>query len=188
MSQIDNLVEQLGKLTVIEAGELAKKLEKEWNLNYEEILQNAKPQSVETEAEEKLFKVILTGFGERKISVIKEVRQIREMGLIEAKNFVEGVPQELKGDTTTTGHVCVSTTTLDTPGQGDVRANSILIARKTDPTVPHPAPPSPPCPNHVANVNAGSGTVRVSGAFVARIGDSADAGAMTSGSSNVFSG
>ena len=52
MSQIDNLVEQLGKLTVIEAGELAKKLEKEWNLNYEEILQNAKPQSVETEAEE----------------------------------------------------------------------------------------------------------------------------------------
>jgi len=98
MSQIDKLVEDLGKLTVIEAGELAKKLEKEWNLNYEEILQNAKPQVAETEVEEKLFKVILTGFGERKIAVIKEVRQIREMGLIEAKNFVEGVPQELKGD------------------------------------------------------------------------------------------
>ena len=49
-------------------------------------------------------------------------------------------------------------------------------------------PPNPPCANHVANVNAGSGTVRVAGAFVARIGDSTDAGAMTSGSSNVFSG
>jgi len=63
-----------------------------------------------------------------------------------------------------------------------------LIARVGDPTVSHPFPPLPPCAPHVANVNAGSGTVRVAGAFVARIGDSADAGAMTSGSSNVFSG
>ena len=63
-----------------------------------------------------------------------------------------------------------------------------MIARVGDPTVSHPFPPNPPCAPHVANVNAGSGTVRVVGAFVARIGDSADAGAMTSGSSNVFSG
>ena len=90
-----------------------------------------------------------------------------------------------KGDSLSTGHICTSTTTLDTPGQSTVRANSILIARVGDPTVAHP---NPPCPNHVANVNAGSGTVRVAGAFVARIGDSADAGVMTSGSSNVFSG
>ena len=54
-----------------------------------------------------------------------------------------------KGDSLSTGHLCVGTTTLDTPGQSTVRANSILIAR---------------------------------------IGDSADAGAMTSGSSNVFAG
>ena len=54
-----------------------------------------------------------------------------------------------KGDSLSTGHGCVGTTTLDTPGQTTVRANSILIAR---------------------------------------IGDSADAGAMTSGSSNVFAG
>ena len=93
-----------------------------------------------------------------------------------------------KGDSLSTGHICTGTTTLDTPSQSTVRANSILIARVGDPTVAHPNPPSPPCPNHVANVNAGSGTVRVAGAFVARIGDSADAGAMTSGSSNVFSG
>ncbi len=93
-----------------------------------------------------------------------------------------------KGDSLSTGHICTSTTTLDTPTQSTVRANSILIARVGDPTVSHPFPPLPPCAPHVANVNAGSGTVRVAGAFVARIGDSADAGAMTSGSSNVFSG
>ena len=49
-----------------------------------------------------------------------------------------------KGDTLSTGHACVGTTTLDTPGQGTVYANSILIARIGDPTVPHPAPPNPP--------------------------------------------
>ena len=93
-----------------------------------------------------------------------------------------------KGDSLSTGHACTGTTTLDTPWQATVRANSILIARVGDPTVSHPFPPVPICVPHVANVNAGSSTVRVAGAFVARIGDSADAGAMTSGSSNVFSG
>ena len=93
-----------------------------------------------------------------------------------------------KGDSLSTGHICTSTTTLDTPGQGTVFANSILVARIGDPTVPHPNPPAPPCPDHVANVNVGSSTVRVHGLKVARIGDSADAGAMTSGSSNVFCG
>ena len=93
-----------------------------------------------------------------------------------------------KGDTLSTGHICTSTTTLDTPGQSTVKANGILIARISDPTVSHPNPPNPPCPNHVAFVNAGSSTVRVAGKFIARIGDSADSGQMTSGSSNVFAG
>ena len=93
-----------------------------------------------------------------------------------------------KGDSLSTGHICTGTTTLDTPGQFTVRANGILIARVSDPTVSHPFPPNPPCAPHVANVNSGSTTVRVAGLAVARIGDSADSGAMTSGSSNVFSG
>ena len=93
-----------------------------------------------------------------------------------------------KGDSLTTGHVCTSVTTLDTPGQSTVRANGILIARVGDPTVSHPFPPAPPCAPHVANVNAGSSTVRVAGKFIARIGDSTDSGAMTSGSSNIFAG
>ena len=91
-----------------------------------------------------------------------------------------------KGDSLSTGHICASTTTLDTPGQGTCFANSILIASVSDPTVPHPNPPAPPCPDHVANVNAGSPNVYVEGLAVARIGDSTDAGAMTSGSGNVF--
>jgi uncharacterized Zn-binding protein involved in type VI secretion len=71
-----------------------------------------------------------------------------------------------KGDSLSTGHACTGTTTLDTPGQSTVRANSILIARVGDPTVSHPFPPVPACGPHVANVNVGSGTVRVSGASV----------------------
>ncbi len=92
-----------------------------------------------------------------------------------------------KGDSLSTGHICASTTTLDTPGQGTCFANSILIARVSDPTVSHPFPPAPPCAPHVANVNAGSPNVFVEGLAVARIGDSTDAGAMTTGSGNVFS-
>ncbi len=91
-----------------------------------------------------------------------------------------------KGDSLSTGHICTSTTTLDTPTQSTVFANSILIARVSDPTVSHPFPPLPPCAPHVANVNAGSPNVFVEGLAVARIGDSADSGNMTSGSGNVF--
>ena len=72
--------------------------------------------------------------------------------------------------------ICVVVTTLDTPGQSTVFANNILVARIGDPTVSHPNPPVPLCPNHVANVNAGSPNVFVVGIKVGRIGDSADAG------------
>ena len=93
-----------------------------------------------------------------------------------------------KDDSLTTGHICSSTTTLATPGQSNVFVNGRLMARKTDSTVPHPFPPSPPCANHTAVVNVGSSTVFCNGQPVARVGDSADAGAMTSGSSNVNAG
>ena len=70
MSQVDTLVEQLGKLTVLEAADLAKKLEKAWNLDYEKILQVTKPQVVEEVKEDTLLKVIFTGYGVYKIAVI----------------------------------------------------------------------------------------------------------------------
>jgi len=93
-----------------------------------------------------------------------------------------------KDDPLTTGHICASTTILDTPLQGTCRANSILIARKTDPTVSHPFPPAPPCAPHVAFVNVGSKTVFVEGKAIARVGDSTDAGELTAGSPNVNAG
>ena len=93
-----------------------------------------------------------------------------------------------EGDELSTGHICTATTILDTPQQSTVRANSILIARVTDPTIAHPAPPMPPYPDHVKFVNVGSSTVRVHSLSVARIGDSTDAGQMTKGSPNVFAG
>ena len=97
MSNIDNLVEQLGKLTVVEAGELAKKLEKTWGLDLN-ALTNTPAVAVE-EKEESLFKVTLTGFEDsKKISVIKAVRAFKDMGLLEAKNFVEGVPSVIAED------------------------------------------------------------------------------------------
>ena len=93
-----------------------------------------------------------------------------------------------KGDSLSTGHICSSTTTLDTPAQSSVFNDNKLMARKTDKTVPHPFPPNPPCANHTAQVNVGSESIFVEGLPLARVTDSADAGEMTSGSSNVFSG
>jgi len=93
-----------------------------------------------------------------------------------------------KGDSLTTGHIRDSTTTLTTPAQSTVYINGILAARKTDSTVAHGFPPEPPCNPHVASVNAGSSTVFIVGKEAARIGDSADFGAMTSGSSDVYIG
>ena len=93
-----------------------------------------------------------------------------------------------KGDSLSTGHAWIGTTTLNTPGQSTVFANTILIARITDPTVSHSNPPVPACPAHVANVNVGSATVFAVGLAMARIGDSTDSGAMTSGSGNVSAG
>ena len=93
-----------------------------------------------------------------------------------------------KGDSLSTGHLCVSTTTLATPGQGTVFANKILIARITDSTVAHPFPPVPTCANHTSTVKTGSSTVNIAGRKCAREGDAADAGALTSGSNNVNAG
>lgn len=91
-----------------------------------------------------------------------------------------------EGDSLTTGHGCVSTTVLDTPDQNTVFANGILVARIDDPTVSHPFPPT--CSNHVSTVKQGSFTVFAAGKKIARVGDKADAGKITSGSPNVFAG
>lgn len=93
------------------------------------------------------------------------------------------------GDSLSTGHACVGTTTIASSNtNGTVKVNGIAVIVVGAPTVSHPAPPNPPCPPHVRFLNAGSSTVSINGIAVGRIGDSADAGAMTSGSGNVFAG
>ena len=99
MTKIDNLIEELGKLTVVEAGELSKRLEKEWGLNLEAFM-GATAQAQEPAKEESvLVDVILTGYpADKKISVLKKVREFIDMGLLEAKNFVEALPKPVKED------------------------------------------------------------------------------------------
>ena len=90
------------------------------------------------------------------------------------------------GDSLSTGHICAGTTSLGGAAQSTVTVNGILAAVVGAPTVAHPFPPLPPCAPHVANLNAGSPNVTINGIPLGRIGDSADAGAMTSGSGNVI--
>ena len=98
MTNIDNLVEELGKLTVIEALDLSKKLEKAWGLDLNKIMQTPAP-AVAIEEETSLVKVILTGFAPgKKIPIIKAIRPILNLGLLEAKTFSEDLPQAVKED------------------------------------------------------------------------------------------
>ena len=102
MADIAKLVEELSKLTVMEAAELAKALEEEWGVSAAAAVAVAAPAAGggaggEAAAEEKTeFDVILTGDGGKKIQVIKEVRAITGLGLTEAKTLVESAPKAVK--------------------------------------------------------------------------------------------
>lgn len=98
MADIAKLVEELSKLTVLEAAELAKALEEEWGVSAAAAVAVAAAPAAAAEAvEEKTeFDVILTGDGGKKIQVIKEVRAITGLGLTEAKTLVESAPKALK--------------------------------------------------------------------------------------------
>ncbi|MEM7172931.1 MAG: 50S ribosomal protein L7/L12 [Pseudomonadota bacterium] len=101
MADLDKLVEELSKLTVIEAAELASKLEETWGVSA------AAPVAVaavaggagdagEAAAEKDEFDVVLASVGDKKINVIKEVRAITGLGLKEAKDLVESAPKAIK--------------------------------------------------------------------------------------------
>ena len=98
MTNIDNLIEELGKLTVVEAGELSKRLEKAWGLNLDALLNVPAPAPVVEEVKTTAT-VVLLGFEDnKKISVLQKVRKYKDMGLMEAKNFVEGLPGTVAED------------------------------------------------------------------------------------------
>ena len=97
MADIEALIKQLGQLTVVEALELSKKLSKEWNIDLDNLQASANAPAVEAKPADAPVSVILTGFGEnKKIPVLKKVREFTSLGLLEAKQFVEGLPKPVK--------------------------------------------------------------------------------------------
>ena len=101
MANLEKLVDDLSALTVIEAAELSKLLEEKWGVSAAAPVAvaaaapgAAAPAAAEEEQTE--FTVVLTGGGDKKINVIKEVRGVRpDLGLKEAKDLVEGAPQNV---------------------------------------------------------------------------------------------
>src|ERR1700733_10014234 len=99
MADLQNLVEELSKLTVLEAAELSKLLEEKWGVSAAApvavaaapVAAAAAPAEEQTE-----FTVILAKTGDKKINVIKEVRTITGLGLKEAKDLVEAAPKAVK--------------------------------------------------------------------------------------------
>jgi large subunit ribosomal protein L7/L12 len=100
MSKLDKIVDDLSALTVLEAAELAKLLEDKWGVSAAAPVAvaaaggGAAPAAAAEEQTE--FTVVLTGAGDKKIEVIKEVRAITGLGLKEAKDLVEGAPKPVK--------------------------------------------------------------------------------------------
>ncbi|WP_296679172.1 50S ribosomal protein L7/L12 [Novosphingobium sp.] len=106
MADIAKLVEELSKLTVLEAADLAKALEEAWGVSAAAAVAVAAPAgggaAAEAAEEKTEFDVILTGDGGNKIAVIKEVRAITALGLTEAKALVEAAPKAIKEGTNKT--------------------------------------------------------------------------------------
>jgi len=98
-ANLEQIADDLSNLTVLEAAELSKMLEEKWGVSAAAPVAVAAAGGVDAggAAEEKTeFDVILTGAGDKKINVIKEVRAITGLGLKEAKDLVEGAPQPVK--------------------------------------------------------------------------------------------
>ncbi|MFO1038004.1 MAG: 50S ribosomal protein L7/L12 [Geminicoccaceae bacterium] len=103
MANLDQLVEDLSKLTVLEAAQLSKLLEEKWGVSAAApVAMAAVPAgggaaaAAEPVEEQTEFDVILAAAGAQKINVIKEVRAITNLGLKEAKDLVEGAPKAVK--------------------------------------------------------------------------------------------
>ena len=97
MANLDKIVGELSKLTVVEAAKLSKQLEEKWGVTAAAPVAAAPVAAAATQAEEKSdFTIFLAAVGDKKINVIKEVRAITGLGLKEAKDLVEGAPKEVK--------------------------------------------------------------------------------------------
>ena len=96
MADLNKIIDELSKLTVVEAAELSKQLEEKWGVTAAAPAAAA-PAAGAAPAEEKTeFTIFLSSAGDKKINVIKEVRAITGLGLKEAKDLVEAAPKEIK--------------------------------------------------------------------------------------------
>ena len=99
MADLQKIVDELSKLTVLEAADLAKLLEEKWGVSAAAAVAvaagpaGAGAAAVEEKTE---FTVVLVAAGDKKIEVIKEVRALTGLGLKEAKDLVEGAPKPVK--------------------------------------------------------------------------------------------
>ena len=97
MTDLNKIVEDLSKLTVVEAAELSKQLEEKWGVTAATPVAAAPVAGSAAPAEEQSeFTIVLSSAGDKKINVIKEIRTVTTLGLKEAKDLVEAAPKEVK--------------------------------------------------------------------------------------------
>ena len=99
MANLEKLVEELSTLTVLEAAQLSKLLEEKWGVSAAAPVAAAAAPGAAAAAPAEVkdeFTVVLAGAGDKKINVIKAVREITGLGLKEAKDLVEGAPKAVK--------------------------------------------------------------------------------------------
>ena len=98
MADLNKIIDELSKLTVVEAADLSKQLEKKWGVTAAAPVaaMAAGDDAAKAKEEQSEFTVFLTAAGDKKINVIKEVRAFTGLGLKEAKDLVEAAPKEVK--------------------------------------------------------------------------------------------
>lgn len=101
MSKVDEVIEVIKGMTVLELSELLKTFEQEFGVSAQAPVMAAAPAggataAAEAESEQTEFDAVLTGIGDKKIQVIKVVRELTGLGLKEAKELVDGAPKPVK--------------------------------------------------------------------------------------------
>ena len=96
MTDLNKIIDELSKLTVVEAAELSKQLEEKWGVSAAAPVAAAAASAAAPAEEKSEFTIFLSAVGDKKINVIKEVRALTGLGLKEAKDLVEAAPKEIK--------------------------------------------------------------------------------------------
>ena len=97
--KITNILEEIKSLTIVELADLVKAVEEEFGVSAAApvgVVAVAGAAAAPAAEEKTEFDVILTGFGDKKLNVIKAIREITGLGLKEAKDMVEGCPKAVK--------------------------------------------------------------------------------------------